>query len=107
MDTFFSLLLLTLSGSESPQPKMAYWTPSRYQALNRRPLQLPSRSGAPVPEEPEVQVTAEVPGRLLQRGVEDRTPMIKFEAPVAAELPETSQSQVTVVIIAGTMIFSH
>ena len=82
---------------------MSHWPLSRYQAFDRRPLQLPSRPGPPVPDEPEVQVTAERPGQLLPRGVEDRTPMVKFEAPLAAELPEVSQSQVTLVIVAGTM----
>ena len=78
---------------------MSLWN-QRYQALSRRTLQLPSRSGPPVPDDQEVRVVAEVPARVA-RGVEDRTPLVKWEAPVAAGLVEAPISQVNVVIVAG------
>ena len=79
---------------------MSNW-PQRYHALNRRALQMPTRAGPPVPNDQEVQVVAEVPPQILPRGLEDRRPLVKFEAPVAAQLVEAPVSQVNVVVVAG------
>ena len=84
---------------------MSYWG-QRYHALGRRALQLPSRPGPSVPDDPDVRVVAEVPAQVLPRGVQDRTPLVKWEAPVAAQLAEAPVSQVNVVIVAGKYLLA-